>query len=492
MLRPTLDEFVAKARPGAIVPVYREILADLETPVSAFLKVGNRPHAFLLESVEGGERIGRYSFVGGTPALVLKSRGNQVEITRGDGEVERRTLAPGQDPLHVLEALLTCDFVADPALPPFCGGAVGYLAYDIVRFFERLPDVPYDDLELPECYFVLSDELLIFDHVKHQAKVVCNARVGDDPRADYERAAARIDAMVEQLRRPLPRPDRRRRGSGIKIEALREREAFEYAVRQAKEYIARGDVIQVVLSQRLSAETEAPPFEIYRALRSVNPSPYMFFLQFEDCQLIGASPEILVTERGGHVVTRPIAGTVRRGATPEEDAALEAQLRADPKERAEHIMLVDLHRNDIGRVCEYGSVEVDQLMVTEKYSHVIHLVSNVVGRLRPECDAFDLLRACFPAGTVSGAPKVRAMEIIDELEPVKRGPYAGAIGYFSYSGNMDTAITLRTIVMQGKTAYIQAGAGIVADSVPEKEYEECMSKAGALLRAIELADAGLE
>ncbi|MBI3910509.1 MAG: anthranilate synthase component I [Armatimonadetes bacterium] len=493
MLRPTLEEFLARARPGAVIPVYRDILADLETPVSAFLKVGNRPHAFLLESVEGGERIGRYSFIGGEPALVMKTRGRDVEIFR-DGERQLRKLAEQEDPLHVLKSLMgDVDFIPDPGLPPFCGGAVGYLAYDVVRFFEHLPDMPYDDLELPDAYFVFTDTLLIFDHVQHHLKILCNARVDGDPRAAYQQAADRIDAVVELLQRPLVRPAAKRPQAGpIKISAMREREAFEYAVRQGKEYIAAGDVIQVVLSQRLSAETSAPSFEIYRALRSVNPSPYMFFLQFEDCHLVGASPEILVTERGGQVVTRPIAGTVPRGCTPEEDAALEAHLKADPKERAEHIMLVDLHRNDIGRVCEYGSVCVDQLMVTEKYSHVSHLVSNVVGRLRNDCDAYDLLRACFPAGTVSGAPKVRAMEIIDELEPVKRGPYAGAIGYFSYSGDMDTAITLRTVVMQGQTAYVQAGAGIVADSVPEREYEECFNKAAALLRAIELAETGLE
>jgi anthranilate synthase component 1 len=487
------------------VPVYREILADTETPVSAFLKVGNRPHAFLLESVEGGERIGRYSFIGGDPFLVFKSRGRRVETTRS-GRREERALAAGEDPLNVLEGLLSgLRFVSDADLPPFCGGAVGYLGYDTVRFFERLPEATVDDLGLPETYFLLTDTLLIFDHVRHKIKVLCNAQVDGDPAAAYAQAAGKIERLVEQLRGPLPRPttDRgvppppaagtpRSVASSLPVTASTTQAEYEAAVERAREYIAAGDCIQVVLSQRLGTPITVPPFQVYRALRSVNPSPYMFFLQFEECQLVGSSPEILVTEREGHVVTRPIAGTVRRGKTAAEDEALVRQLVADPKERAEHVMLVDLHRNDIGRVCEFGSVVVDELMTTEKYSHVIHMVSNVVGRLRAERNAFDLLRASFPAGTVSGAPKVRAMEIIEELEPVRRGPYGGAIGYFSFSGNTDTCITIRTIVVKDDTAYVQAGAGIVADSIPEREYQECMSKAGALLRAIELAERGLE
>jgi anthranilate synthase component 1 len=495
MHTPTQDEFITRSERGNLVPVYREVLADLETPVSAFLKVGGRPHSFLLESVAGGEHISRYSFIGGEPFMVFKSKGRDVEISR-DGRTEHRRLADGEDPLHVLKELMDeFRYVPDPDLPPFCGGAVGYIGYDTVRFFERLPDTNPDDRNLPDCYFVFTDTLLIFDHVKHRIKVLCLARVGADPAAAYAEATAKIDQLVTRLQQPLPHPSPeaapQSRNPMLRATEVPSREEHEAAVLRAKEYIAAGDIIQVVLSRRMAVEVSSSPFQIYRALRSINPSPYMFLLQFEDCQLIGASPEILVTERAGYVVTRPIAGTVRRGKTAAEDAELEAQLLADPKERAEHIMLVDLHRNDIGRVCEYGSVQVDQLMVTEKYSHVIHIVSNVVGRLRPDKDAYDLIRATFPAGTLSGAPKIRAMEIIEELEPVKRGPYGGCIGYFSFSGDMDTAITLRTIVMQGQTAYIQAGGGIVADSDPAAEYQETVNKAGALMRAIEFAEQGL-
>jgi anthranilate synthase component 1 len=477
---PGLEEFVARCAQGNLLPVYREILADLETPVSAFLKIGGKPHSFLLESVAGGEQISRYSFIGGDPFLIMKTKGRQLELQR-DGRKEQRDLAPGEDPLHVLKDLMAgFRLVKDPELPPFCGGAVGYLGYDTVRFFERLPDTNPDDRGLPDCYFVFTDTLLIFDHVKHRIKVLCLARVDGDPEAAYKAAIEKIDQLVAGLKRPLSYGSLERapeRGA-LEVTSLPSREEHEAAIEKAKEYIAAGDVIQVVLSRRMQVDVTTSPFQI--------------FLQFEECQLIGASPEILVTERNGEVVTRPIAGTVRRGKTAEEDRELEAQLLADPKERAEHIMLVDLHRNDIGRVCEYGSVVVDQLMATEKYSHVIHIVSNVVGRLRPEKDAYDLIRAAFPAGTLSGAPKIRAMEIIEELEPVKRGPYGGAIGYFSFSGDMDTAITLRTIVMKGQTAYIQAGGGIVADSDPAAEFQETVSKAGALMRAIEMAERGLE
>ena len=561
MVKPNLEEFRARAEQGNLVPVYREILADLETPVSAFLKIGGGAHSFLLESVAGGEQIGRFSFIGGDAFMILKTRGSEVEVRR-EGRTERRQLAEGEDPLHVLKDLMSgFRYVADPELPPFCGGAVGYLGYDAVRFFERLPDRTPDDRGLPECYFVFTDTLLVFDHVKHHIKVLCLARIDGDPDAAYARAIDKIECLVQRLREPVPGVDSRQSAVGsrqpavggrqsvvssqpsvvsgqpsvvrgqqsgvsgqqsvvssqqsvvsgqqsvvsgqesgvssrqpaeLRVTSIPSRGEYEAAVLRGKEYISAGDIIQVVLSRRMAVEVSAPPFQIYRALRSVNPSPYMFFLQFEECQLIGASPEILVTERGGEVVTRPIAGTVRRGQTPQEDASLEAQLLADPKERAEHIMLVDLHRNDIGRVCEYGSVTVDQLMVTEKYSHVIHIVSNVIGRLRPDRDGFDLIRAAFPAGTLSGAPKIRAMEIIEELETVKRGPYGGCIGYFSFNGNVDTAITLRTIVMQGQTAYIQAGGGIVADSDPAAEFQETVTKAGALLRAVELAERGLE
>jgi anthranilate synthase component 1 len=532
MVSPTREEFVARAARGNLIPVYREILADMETPVSAFKKIGGRPHSFLLESVAGGERIGRYSFIGGDPFLILKTKGRSVEL-RTDGETQRRELEPGEDPLTVLKGLMSgFRFVGDDDLPPFCGGAVGYIGYDTVRFFERLPERAEDDRSLPDCYFILTDTLLIFDHVRHKIKVLCLARVNGEcagrgsasgphpPGRVYDEAVAKVEQLARTLRQARPgsgeglTTETRRhgeehagsddlQGDPLRGESVRRPVAerltttmtqpeYEAAVVRAKEYIAAGDIIQVVLSQRQAVEITCGSFDVYRALRSVNPSPYMFYLCVEECQLVGASPEILVTEREGAVTTRPIAGTVRRGRTPAEDALLEAQLLADPKERAEHVMLVDLHRNDIGRVCQYGSVRVDELMVTERYSHVIHIVSNVVGRLRPECDGYDLLRATFPAGTLSGAPKIRAMEIIEELEPKRRGPYGGAIGYFSFSGDMDTCITLRTIVVQGSTAYLQAGAGIVADSVPATEFAECMSKAGALLGAIEMAEAGLE
>jgi anthranilate synthase component I len=493
MVVPTLEEFVERSRRGNLVPVYREILADMETPVSAFRKLEGWDHPFLLESVEGGDRIGRYSFVGGNPFLVLKTKGRQLEIRTAAGTTHRE-LGPGEDPLTVLKELLASyQFVPDPDLPPFCGGAVGYIGYDTVRFFERLPDGPVDDRNLPDSYFVFTDTLLIFDRVQHRIKVLCNARVDGDPERAYREAIARIEAVIGGLRRPFSSaPALTREPKPIPVVATVDEAGYCAAVVRAKEYIAAGDIIQVVLSQRLAAEIHCRPFDLYRALRSLNPSPYMYYLQFEECQIVGSSPEILVTERRGDVVTRPIAGTIRRGKTPAEDREMEAKLLADPKERAEHVMLVDLHRNDIGRVCEYGSVEVDELLVTEKYSHVIHIVSNVIGRLRKDRDAFDLLRASFPAGTLSGAPKIRAMEIIDELEPVRRGPYGGAIGYFSFSGDMDTAITIRTFVVRGRTAYMQAGAGIVADSVPASEFLECMNKLGALRRAVEMAEAGLE
>jgi len=472
-------------------------LGDLETPVSAFLKLGSSQYAFLLESVERGENVGRYSFLGSQPYLVFESKGRRVRITGPEGEDERE-LAPGSDPLTVLKELLTRRrFVASPELPRFCGGAVGYLSYDLVRFFEELPDSTDDDLDLPDCMLVFTDTYLIFDHLQRKILITANAYVGDDPDAAYDEAVAKIDAMVERLARHMDRPHLVSSPPPATIAAATAAESnmtpeqFMAGVTRAKEYIAAGDAIQVVLSQRLTKPLRADPFDVYRALRALNPSPYMYYLTYGDLKIIGSSPERLVSEEEGEVITRPIAGSRPRGETAEEDDALIAELLSDDKERAEHIMLVDLGRNDIGRVCEPGTVEVDKLMTVERYSHVSHLVSNVRGRLAAGKDQFDVLRACFPAGTVSGAPKIRAMEIIDELEPTRRGPYAGAIGYFSFSGNMDTAITIRTIVAKDDTAYVQAGAGIVADSVPEREYQETMNKAMALLRALEMAEAGL-
>ncbi len=497
---PTREEFRKRARRGSLVPVFRELLADLETPVSAFMKLRHassadaRPNgdfAFLLESVAGGENVARFSYMGVAPARLLASRGDQVMMIEGTDQ-RWLTLEAGQDPLHVLKDLLQQRrYVPLEGWERFCGGAVGFMSYDLVRFFERLPDQTLDDLQLPDCMFMLADTIVIFDHVQHKLRVLTNQPVDDDPDAAYDQAVAQIESVVQALQQPLLTAQPPAVAAPEEISSNTTRRDFEQAVDRAKDYIAAGDVIQVVLAQRLSKRIEVDPFTIYRALRSVNPSPYMYYLALDDLHIVGSSPEILVTEDGGDVVTRPIAGTRPRGATREEDMALERDLLADDKERAEHIMLVDLHRNDTGRVCEYGSVQVDELMTVERYSHVMHIVSNVRGRLAQGRDQFDLLRACFPAGTLSGAPKIRAMEIIDELEPTRRGPYGGAIGYFSYSGSMDTAITIRTLVVKGDTAHIGVGAGIVADSVPTREYDETMHKAQALLGAIALAERGL-
>jgi anthranilate synthase component 1 len=494
MYYPTKAEFKEKAQRGNLIPVWKEILLDTETPVSAFRKIGSSQYAFLLESVEGGSIVGRHSFLGSEPFAVFSSKGDTVTVSR-NGRQQTRRLALGEDPLTALKALLSeYQFVPVEGLPKFCGGAVGFIGYDVVRFFERLPNGAVDDLGLPDSVLVLTDTCLIFDHAYHRGKVLSNALVNGDPDRAYDEAVRKIEALCARLAAPGPGvlPPRPRPKETSLVTNLT-REDYQRSVVKAKEYIAAGDVIQVVLSQRLSRQVAADSFDIYRALRSLNPSPYMYYLTYGDVKIIGSSPERLVSVQEGEVVTRPIAGSRPRGKTPEEDEALAAELLADEKERAEHVMLLDLGRNDIGRVCRYGTVTVDEQMIIEKYSHVQHIVSNVRGQLRADRDQFDVLRACFPAGTLSGAPKVRAMEIIDELEPTRRGPYGGVIGYFSFSGNMDTAITIRTIVCANGTAHIQVGAGIVADSVPSREYEECvLLKGGALLRAIEMAEAGLE
>jgi anthranilate synthase component 1 len=494
MYYPTKAEFREKARKGNLIPVWKEVLLDTETPVSAFRKLGNTQYAFLLESVEGGEKVGRHSFLGSEPFAVFTSRGDTVTVMR-NGRRQTRRLAEGEDPLDALKALLSeYRFVPVEGLPKFCGGAVGFIGYDAVRFFERLPERTVDDLALPDSMLVLTDTCLIFDHAFHRGKVVSNALVNGDPEAAYDGAVRKIDALCARLAAPapaVPAPSPRPRDTTLRTNLSRDE--YERIVTRAKEYISAGDVIQVVLSQRLTREVAANAFDIYRALRSLNPSPYMYYLTYGDLRIIGCSPERLVSVEEGEVITRPIAGSRPRGATRQEDEELAAELLADEKERAEHIMLLDLGRNDLGRVCRYGTVKVDEQMVIEKYSHVQHIVSNVRGRIRADKDQFDVLRACFPAGTLSGAPKVRAMEIIEELEPTRRGPYGGVIGYFSFSGNMDTAITIRTIVCTNGTAHMQVGAGIVADSVPAREYDECVKlKGGALLRAIEMAEAGLE
>ncbi len=489
---PTKEEFLQRARHGNVIPVYCEILADMETPVSAFKKVANSPFSFLLESVEGGETVGRYSFVGAEPRLVLRAKNGLVEVV-GPGSNRQSFTSP--QPLGALRHIMRqyC-FVPDPALPPFCGGAVGFVSYDAVRYLEDIGEHAPDDLGLPDLYFMVTDTVLIFDHVRHRLLILSNAVIDETTPAEvaYERAVEKITALRRQLAEPLvAKPPSGAQRQMALTSNFSEKE-FEAVVERCKEYIRAGDIFQVVVSQRFEVPLATEAFNIYRALRAINPSPYMFFLQFDSLALAGSSPEILVKLTGKEVQLRPIAGTRKRGTSREEDVALEKELLADEKERAEHIMLVDLGRNDCGRVCEYGSVKVNDLMVVERYSHVMHIVSNVVGKLRDGLDAFDVFSAAFPAGTVTGAPKIRAMQIIEELEPVRRGPYAGAVGYFSFNGNLDTCITIRTIVVHGDKAYIQAGAGIVADSVPENEYKETINKASAMMRAIELAQEGLE
>ena len=476
MYYPSLEEVKKCEGDGNLVPIYREIVADLETPVSAFLKINRGGYSFLLESVEGGQRLARYSFIGTEPYRVLTNKG------------EDKT-----DPLHLIaEELNKFKIVPVSGLPRFSGGAVGYLAYEAVTRFEELPSPDADPLGLPESIFMFVATMLVFDHVTHKIKVLSHVHLGGDIEAAYQKAVDKIDDLVDRLSQPLKPGQQAKAGTrrvrNQKLSSNLSKDDFEARVRKIKEYITAGEAIQVVLSQRLAQPTDVAPFEIYRALRTINPSPYMFFLDFTDFHIIGASPEILVRVEDGMVMTRPLAGTRPRGENPAEDAKLEQELRSDEKERAEHIMLVDLGRNDIGRVSEPGTVEVSDLMDVERYSHVMHLVTHVQGKLRRDTDVFEALRACFPAGTVSGAPKIRAMEIIAELETEKRGPYAGAAGYFSFSGNMDMAIAIRTMTVTKGIAYTQAGCGIVYDSVPEREYEETMDKARALLKAIDQAE----
>jgi len=498
MYTPDLTEFVRRAEQGNLVPVYREIVADLETPISAFLKLreGSDDYAFLLESVTGGENIARYSYLATAPYRLFRSKGRQV-VTTTNGSEQSERLSDGETPLDKLRQLLAeYRYVPIPGWERFAGGAVGYIGYDTVRFFEDLPDENPDDLELPDCFFMFADTLVVFDHVLNRVRVLANAPTNDDPQVAYWQAVEKIEGIIEKLRQPVPRPAAATIKGGIPddpsgLQSTMTRAEHRQAVQRAKEYIRAGDVIQVVVAHRMSAKISVDSFDLYRALRAINPSPYMFYLSFGDLKLIGASPEVLVTEDNGEVTTRPIAGTRRRGSSQDEDEKLEQELLSDAKERAEHVMLVDLHRNDLGRVCQPGSVEVDELMAVERYSHVMHIVSNVRGKLAAGRDQFDLLQAAFPAGTVSGAPKIRAMEIIEELEPVKRGPYGGAVGYFSFSGAMDTCLILRTFIVDGDTAYLQVGSGIVADSDADFEYDETMAKAAALLEALRLAEEGL-
>jgi anthranilate synthase component 1 len=488
MLTPDYKSFLRLSRDHTLIPVAKTLSADLLTPVGAFLSVAaKQKYAFLLESVEGGERIGRHTFVGAQPRTVITARGTEIEITHGNS-VERKTGSV----IDVLRSTLQQSLPAVvPGLPPFTSGGVGYFAYDMVRQFERLPATAKNDLKLPDCVFTFYDRLLAFDHLKHQVHIIAAADVkSEPPRKAYDRALADIDTLERKLvsgmhKQSLGWPSAADRAPKIKVHARTSRSEFIAEVERAKDYIAAGDIFQVVLSLRLDFKAPSDPFQIYRALRTVNPSPYMFYLKLDDLTVLGASPEMLVRITGRQLEYRPIAGTRRRGADGSDDDRLIEELKTDEKERAEHVMLVDLGRNDLGRVSDYGTVKVRDLMYVEKYSHVMHLVSALEGQLRKELDPLDALAACFPAGTLSGAPKVRAMEIIEELEPVRRGVYGGAILYADQAGNLDSCIAIRTMVVHKERAYVQAGAGIVADSDPESEYQECMNKASALLRAAE-------
>lgn len=490
---PSKEEFIKLSKKGNLIPVYKEISADLETPVSAFTKIDKSDYSFLFESVEGGEKIARYSFLGTAPSLIFKSKGNCIEITE-DGK--SHGFSAPLDPLFEMKKILDrYKFVPREGLPRFCGGLVGYMGYDTVNFFEELPSKNPDDLNLPDAVFMLTDTILIFDHINHTIKVVSNAHIKNNPLESYREATEKIDNLIRLLNCPLrkePRKPKTRQKIKLNLVSNFTKREYFKVVKKAKYYVKIGDIIQVVPSQRFQAKINCSTIALYRALRKINPSPYMYYLKLKDMALVGSSPELMVRCEDGVVELRPIAGTRPRGKNEEEDKKLEKNLLASIKERAEHIMLVDLGRNDIGRVCKYGTVYVSELMVVERYSHVMHIVSECTGVLRSGRDQFDVVRATFPAGTVTGAPKVRAMEIIEELENVKRGPYAGCVGYFSFSGNVDTCITIRTILVKGKKAYIQAGGGVVADSNPEKEYQETVNKAKAMFKAIELAEKGTE
>jgi len=495
---PSFAEFRRLARHGNVVPVYRTIVADLLSPVSAFLSLSpqhgratdSHSHSFLLESVEGGERVGRYTFFGIDPFQIVSSRGDRITLRRG---AERQ-----EETGNVFEFLRRLGAryhsVTIPGLPPFTAGAVGYVSYEAVRMLERLPPRVAPDVDLEDAVFMYFKSLLAFDHVKHRLFLISNVLTEEGTgslRTKYDAACRHLDHLESLLRRPLRLPSRRRPRGALRVRPNMPRSRYEAMVERSKEYIRAGDIFQVVLSQRMEVPVRVAAFDVYRALRVVNPSPYMYYLRLGESTVLGSSPEMLVKVAGRNVEYRPIAGTRPRGRSEEEDRRLEEELRSDAKECAEHIMLVDLGRNDVGRVCEFSSVRPQEIMFVERYSHVMHLVSQITGRLRPDADTYAALAACFPAGTLTGAPKVRAMEIIDELEPTRRGLYGGAVLYLDFSGNLNSCIVIRTVLIKGKTAYLQAGAGIVADSVPAREYEECLNKARGVLRAFELAEKGL-
>ncbi|CAB1062855.1 Anthranilate synthase, aminase component (EC [Olavius sp. associated proteobacterium Delta 1] len=484
-IKPSLAEFKKLARQGNLIPVYQEFLADTETPVSAYLKLRDESYSYLLESADGGKRWGRYSFIGCKPFIKAVSRNGDMTVWQGGRIKELKDVGNPLDVLRALSAEIKPVTVDD--LPPFQGGLVGYFNYDLVRKWERLPGVKPIERDLPESIFTACRHLIVFDHFSHMIKVIVFAHLGEavDPDQVYHQACHEVTQTIAKLNAPLPGGSNDDSFSLTELEPNLQREDFEAAVTRAKEYIVAGDVIQVVLSQKFSAQAAGEDLILYRNLRSVNPSPYMFYLNFDDIKLIGASPEILVRLTDGKIELRPIAGTRPRGKTPDEDQLYETDLLGDPKERAEHIMLVDLGRNDVGKVAQPGSVTVPRLMEIERYSHVMHIVSRVEGTLKPETDCYDLFMSAFPAGTVSGAPKIRAMQIISELEPAARGPYAGAVGYFGFNGNMDFCITIRTITINKDRLSIQVGAGIVADSSPANEYDETLRKAGAMFKAIE-------
>ena len=489
MVRPDYNEFARLARDFTLVPVVKSVSADLLTPVSAFLAVAEgEPDSILLESVERGEQIGRYTFLGARPYMKVQARGPEISISRGRSQQRR-----GGNIFSVVKELLREHRSAIiPGLPPFTGGAVGYFAYDVVRQLENIGEHAKDDLKVPDCALLFFDRLLAFDHLRHQIHIIATADVSRErPNKAYDRALADIARLERKLASKLPpghwQFSSQKALGKLKVHALTTQREYEKKVQRAKEYIAAGDVFQVVLSQRLDFVPQVEPFNLYRALRTVNPSPYLYFLKFGDTHVLGSSPEMLVRVTGRKLEYHPIAGTHPRGRDEAEDLRLEQQLINDEKERAEHVMLVDLGRNDLGRVSEYGSVKVRDLMYVERYSHVMHMVSALEGKLRNGLDALDAFAACFPAGTLSGAPKVRAMQIIEELEPVRRGVYGGSVLYADFAGNLDSCITIRTMFLKGKQAYLQAGGGIVADSEPSKEFQETLNKAQAVIKAVEMA-----
>ena len=489
---PSPEEFQELTKQGTLIPVYCEILADMETPVSAYKKIATGKYSFLLESMEGGEKWARFSFIGSNPALIFRSKANTVELIK-DGTLYESIKT--DNPLDVLKGIMDkYQLVEVKGIPRFCGGAVGYASYDMVRFIEHLPPETEDDLDLFDSIFLITETLLIFDNLTNTIKIVCNVHIDEeeDIPGVYQQAQDKIAAIIALLRRPSAYDEIEPLGSEpIEISSNMDQEHFETIVTEAKKSIAAGEIIQVVLSQRFETPLQGDPFNVYRALRRVNPSPYMYYLTFDDLIIVGASPEVLVRVEGEQIELRPIAGTRPRGKDEDEDESLKQELLNDPKEIAEHVMLVDLGRNDVGRVSQMGTVVVPEFLIVEKYSHVMHIVSDVRGTLQPGRDSFDVFKACFPAGTVSGAPKVRAMQIIEELESSQRGPYAGAVGYFSFSGNMDFCIVIRTLLVKNNTVYFQAGAGIVADSQPENEFKETVSKAKALVKALQMVKEGM-